>query len=87
MVFLVLALLFKSMPGWAQTTTPLDTLLSPVTRLLVFTPHPDDETLGAGGLIQRVQRLGGQVQVVLMTNGDGYADGVEMAGSHHPPCV
>lgn len=26
----------------------------PHVRLMVFAPHPDDETLGAGGLIQRV---------------------------------
>jgi LmbE family N-acetylglucosaminyl deacetylase len=45
-------------------------------RLLVFAPHPDDETLAAGGLIQRVLATGGQVRVVFVTNGDGYVDGV-----------
>lgn len=45
-------------------------------RLLVFAPHPDDETLSAGGLIQRVLAKGGQVRVVFVTNGDGYVDGV-----------
>ncbi len=50
----------------------------PHTRLMVFAPHPDDETLGAGGLIQRVLAGGGKVQVVFVTNGDGYVDGVRV---------
>jgi LmbE family N-acetylglucosaminyl deacetylase len=47
-------------------------------RLMVFAPHPDDETLGAGGLIQRVLAAGGKVRVVFVTNGDGYVDAVRM---------
>jgi LmbE family N-acetylglucosaminyl deacetylase len=50
----------------------------PHVRLLVFAPHPDDETLGAGGLIQRVLGSGGKVRVVFVTNGDGYVDGVRL---------
>jgi LmbE family N-acetylglucosaminyl deacetylase len=45
---------------------------------MVFSPHPDDETLGAGGLIQRVLEIGGVVKVVFMTSGDGFPEGVEM---------
>lgn len=41
-------------------------------RVLVIAPHPDDETLGAGLLIKKTITNGGQVKVVLMTNGDGY---------------
>jgi LmbE family N-acetylglucosaminyl deacetylase len=47
-------------------------------RLLVVAPHPDDETLGAGGLMQRVQNHGGRVSVAYLTSGDGYVDGVEL---------
>jgi len=43
---------------------------------MVFAPHPDDETLAAAGLIQRVLAHGGQVRIVFVTNGDGYVDGV-----------
>ena len=43
-------------------------------RLLVIAPHPDDETLGAAGLIQRVIECGGTVRVVLMTAGDAYVE-------------
>jgi LmbE family N-acetylglucosaminyl deacetylase len=44
---------------------------------MVFSPHPDDETLAAGGLIQRVLSLGAAVKVVFMTSGDGFPEGVE----------
>lgn len=41
-------------------------------RVLVFAPHPDDETLGVGGLIDRAQRRGAEVRVVFLTCGDGF---------------
>jgi LmbE family N-acetylglucosaminyl deacetylase len=41
------------------------------TSLLVVSPHPDDETLCCGGVIQRVLAAGGHVSVVWITNGDG----------------
>jgi LmbE family N-acetylglucosaminyl deacetylase len=45
-------------------------------RLVVVAPHPDDETLSAGGLIQRVLERGGAVRLVLVTAGDGYVEAV-----------
>lgn len=45
-------------------------------RLVVVAPHPDDETLGSAGLIQRVLERGGTVRVVLVTAGDGYVEAV-----------
>ncbi len=36
---------------------------------IVFSPHPDDETLGCGGLIIRKRNLGTPVTIVVMTNG------------------
>ncbi len=45
-------------------------------RLLVVSPHPDDETLGAGGLMERVLSRGGSARVVLLTAGDGYVEAV-----------
>lgn len=47
-------------------------------RILVFSPHPDDETLAAGGLIQRVIEKGGHARVVIVTNGDAYSKGVQL---------
>jgi LmbE family N-acetylglucosaminyl deacetylase len=56
-----------------------DLLLDASTRLLVIAPHPDDEALGAAGLIQRVRARQGAVRVVLLTSGDGFPEGVELA--------
>lgn len=39
-------------------------------RILIVAPHPDDELLGCGGLIQVALAAGAEVHVVLMTNGD-----------------
>lgn len=39
-------------------------------RLLVFAPHPDDETLAAGELIQTAHTAGANVRVVFVTDGD-----------------
>ena len=44
--------------------------VSAQTRLLVIAPHPDDETLGCGVLLQQVLAVGGEVRVMLMTDGD-----------------
>ena len=47
--------------------------LAPVTaadRILVLAPHEDDETLAAGGLIQRAVAAGAAVRVVFLTYGD-----------------
>lgn len=40
------------------------------TRLLVLAPHPDDESLAAGGAIQAALAAGGAVAVVVATDGD-----------------
>ena len=37
-------------------------------RLLVVAPHPDDEALMAGGLMQKVLASGGEVKIVFLTN-------------------
>lgn len=44
--------------------------VSAQTRLLVVAPHPDDETLGCGLLIQHVVAAGGAVKLLLLTDGD-----------------
>ena len=53
--------------------------LTTATRLLVVSPHPDDGTLGAAGLITRVVNSGGSVRIVQMTSGDAFSDGVKLA--------
>jgi LmbE family N-acetylglucosaminyl deacetylase len=45
--------------------------LSKNDRILILSPHPDDETLGAGGLMAKATSLGVPVRVIFLTNGDG----------------
>jgi LmbE family N-acetylglucosaminyl deacetylase len=42
------------------------------TSILIFAPHPDDETLGCAGVIMRAARSGQRIRVVFLTNGDGW---------------
>lgn len=39
-------------------------------RILVFTPHPDDESLAAGGYITEAENVGANVKIVLVTDGN-----------------
>jgi LmbE family N-acetylglucosaminyl deacetylase/SAM-dependent methyltransferase len=45
--------------------------LDGVSRLVVVAAHPDDESLGAGGLISTATRLGVPVRIVCATDGEG----------------
>ena len=45
--------------------------LAPV-EIVVFAPHPDDEVIGTGGLIQQALARDRRVRVVFSTSGDGY---------------
>ncbi|MCL7945387.1 PIG-L deacetylase family protein [Marinobacter sp. ATCH36] len=45
--------------------------LSTLGPVLIASPHPDDETLGCGGLIARCAEIACPVSVLSMTNGEG----------------
>ena len=59
----VLALLFLSFPAHAQ---------QPKGSIVVFSPHPDDETLGCGCRIAEEAARGASVVVVFLTDGEAY---------------
>ena len=71
-------------PGAAPTTgpsaasSPSTLSVGADTRLLIFAPHPDDEVLAAGGLIQQVREAGGTVRVVYLTDGESYTASVKI---------
>lgn len=47
--------------------------LEPITkedRVLILAPHPDDESLGTGGIIQRALKTGADIKVLYLTNGE-----------------
>jgi len=39
-------------------------------RILILAPHPDDESIGCAGIIQEALRVGADLHVLYLTNGD-----------------
>lgn len=54
---------------FAHAQTPWSPL-RPEDRILIIAPHPDDEVLACGGLIQHALKAGAAVRVVYLTHGD-----------------
>jgi LmbE family N-acetylglucosaminyl deacetylase len=48
-------------------------------RILIIAPHCDDETLGTGELISRMSKQGAEIKIILMTNGDGFTDALDIS--------
>lgn len=77
----------SSAPGTTATTWTtsgrLDSVpplhLKSIVGLAVVAVHPDDETLGAGGLIAEAGRLGIPLKVVIVTDGSACYPGSSMA--------
>ncbi|MGH8042481.1 MAG: PIG-L deacetylase family protein [Rudaea sp.] len=44
--------------------------LTPADRVLIVAPHPDDESIATGGLIQAVCAVGARLRVLVLTDGD-----------------
>jgi LmbE family N-acetylglucosaminyl deacetylase len=63
---MVLLLLLPAAPVWSQEQLTL----SPQDRILIVAPHPDDETIGAAGVVQEAAQRGIPLRVMYMTNGD-----------------
>ena len=58
----------------AKTGRPFHALPALGARLLVLAPHPDDEVLGAAGMIDAAVRRGAAVRVVVATDGEAGPD-------------
>lgn len=56
-----------ALPALAQQKFPP---ISRDDRIVVVAPHPDDDVLGAGGLIQQALAVGADVRVIYLTSGD-----------------
>lgn len=55
---------------WISVLDKLPVWDPPTLQMLVVAPHPDDETLGAGGLIAAQTRRGVEVRVAAVTDGE-----------------
>jgi LmbE family N-acetylglucosaminyl deacetylase len=57
------------MPETARSTLP-SLALTTADRVLILAPHPDDETIATGGIIQQAVAMGLPVHVIFLTYGD-----------------
>ncbi len=64
--------------AWLPVIAVLPTWQPPARHTVVIAPHPDDETLGAGGLIASLRKLGCEVTVVAVTNGENCYPGEDL---------
>jgi LmbE family N-acetylglucosaminyl deacetylase len=70
---------------WLSHLGNLNTWVPPRVPTLVLAPHPDDETLGAGGLIAQLRSCGVAVTVIAITDGENaYVDTENLANVRVP---
>jgi LmbE family N-acetylglucosaminyl deacetylase len=69
--WLCLFAIFSADVSAAETFPALRQIL-PGDSLLIVAPHPDDESLCCGGIIDSARRIGARVSIVWVTFGDGF---------------
>ena len=76
----VVALLFCGTLAHGAETAPESAPIETWTgkTVLIFTPHPDDDTFGCGGIMKILADNGNNVQVVVYTNDDKGSRDLEM---------
>jgi len=73
----ITALYYKLRFGAVVDALPRAPGFTATDRVLIVSPHPDDESLCCGGMMQQALAAGAEVFVVWLTSGDGFAlDGV-----------
>jgi LmbE family N-acetylglucosaminyl deacetylase len=55
---------------WRESLSAASNWMPQSRTLAVVAPHPDDETLGAGGLIYTCAELGYEITIILVTDGE-----------------
>lgn len=55
---------------WVKALDKARTLMLPEADIVVVSPHPDDETLGAGGLIRTASNAAHKVSLLSVTDGE-----------------
>lgn len=55
---------------WQRTLAPLASFECKASRIVLVSPHPDDETLGAGAFLAHQRACGVEVAIVAVTDGE-----------------
>jgi LmbE family N-acetylglucosaminyl deacetylase len=67
---------------WQEVLADLPPFNITAGRILLVSPHPDDETLGAGAFLASQRKRGTEVEVVAVTDGENaYADNAHLAAT------
>jgi len=75
-ILIIISILGLGAVFYLYTTYVEDSMYGPLPeisasdRILVFSPHPDDESLGTGGIIKKAREKNASVEVVMVTTGD-----------------
>jgi LmbE family N-acetylglucosaminyl deacetylase len=65
--------------SWLMRLDDLPAWTPPLLHTVVIAPHPDDETLGAGGLIAHLRSQSIDVTILAVTDGENaYADNIDI---------
>ncbi|WP_321421284.1 PIG-L family deacetylase [uncultured Methanobacterium sp.] len=82
-IFIITLISFSCLFSYAYVSystssglTASDINITPSDRILVISPHPDDEALSSAGVINKAVQMGVPVSTVILTTGDGYKQDV-----------
>lgn len=73
---------FETTPNYTNTYHANITATS-YNKVVIFAPHPDDESIGMGGLIQKLKSEGKDVHVVVMCSGNGISSKVPLTVNYY----
>jgi len=68
-IFLLVNFVYLINPGLPSEVRKLEPIKN-TDRILILAPHPDDEVIGCAGVIQEAVRVGADVRIAYLTNGD-----------------
>src|SRR5262249_26957234 len=68
----LLAVFLFTSPVWGEESAVQPLTLTAQDRILILSPHPDDDILGCAGVIQTAVKTHLPLRVVYLTNGDNY---------------